>query len=74
MSLRDRLQQAPTRNQCLTCRYLRDLPKDDAQELAAALANPDITGAAIAAALTIEGWPVGEGSVQRHRKNKHDAR
>jgi len=74
MSLRDRLQQAPPKTQCLTCRYLNTLPKDDAAELAAAIANPNITGAAIAAALTLEGYPVGEGSVQRHRKNAHDTR
>lgn len=73
MSLRDRLTAQPKINQCLTCKYLKQLPKDDADELAAAIANPDITGSAIAHALTLEGWPVSADSVQRHRKYGHDA-
>lgn len=74
MSLRDRLISTTPTTQCLTCRALTLLPKEDATELAAALANPNVTGTTIARALTLEGYPMGEASVQRHRKNQHDAR
>jgi len=74
MSLRDRLHEANTaRNgKCLTCHYLQTLPAEDAHELARAIADPNVTGAAIAYALNAEGYEIGQASVQRHRKNGHD--
>jgi hypothetical protein len=53
---------------CGVCKLLDDLPKDDADALREALADPQVQGAQIARALHAEGIDVSQHSVQRHRR------
>lgn len=53
---------------CYVCKALRDMPPDLAQSVTAALDDPNVTGSAIARALTAVGHKVREGSVTRHRR------
>jgi len=72
MALKDALLNhvGPNRGpQCTMCRLLLSLPKDEARDLADALADHDtFTAAGIARALRDEGHEVTHGSVGRHRR------
>lgn len=53
---------------CRVCRFLIELPKDDAATLREALAGSVYTHRQIADALTAEGWQVAPLTVGRHRR------
>ena len=53
---------------CRTGILLEELPKDDAADLRAALADPTVAGSMIARALTKLGHPMQAQSIVRHRK------
>jgi hypothetical protein len=53
---------------CTTCHLEVTLPKDDADALMKALADPSVSNAAISEILKSEGHPIGETSIRRHRK------
>ena len=53
---------------CTTCHLEMTLPKDDADALMKALADPSVSNSAISEILKSEGYQVGETSIRRHRK------
>ena len=53
---------------CLVCSLLENIPKDEAEALAAALADSTYTSAAIGRAIRSEGYSINDVSVLRHRK------
>lgn len=55
---------------CTVCLLVTTLGKDDAQALAAALADDSVTSAAISRALRREGHPISEMTLRRHRKGE----
>lgn len=56
------------KSKCDVSKILALMPESDRSTVTTALANPAYTGVAIARALTKSGHPIGESSVQRHRR------
>jgi hypothetical protein len=60
---------------CFICTLLESLPEDESAALTHALADPTITGSAIARVLTANNHKVAPGTVQRHRRQEcHSAK
>lgn len=71
-SLLDKIKAESVRDYgCKLCAILAKLDKADASDLREAIAAPDVTGAAIARALTAAGHPIGAHPVSKHRAEQH---
>ena len=55
---------------CRTCQLLNDLPKDEAESLRKALADPRISNAGLSRILKDEGYNIADSTVRRHRKGE----
>mgnify|MGYP003327818511 FL=1 len=71
MSLADALRQetAPNKEKCAVALVRAQLNETDLATLNAALANPTVSAAAIARALTDIGFPTKQHTMTRHRRN-----